>query len=218
MMNVCVNCGEYRADKTIDSSGPCALCPVCGHAHRFLQLPLLIVAGASGTGKSTVCHALLASASEAVLLDGDILWRPEFNRPRDNYRDFFETWLRVAKGISQSGRPVVLFNAGMGVPENIERCVERRYFADVHYLALVCDDEVLEQRLRARPAWRKSGAPENVEEQLRFNRWFKEKARHGPFAVELLDTTGIYVEETTEQVATWIQSKLSATATQAPVT
>lgn len=118
MMNVCLQCGTYRADKMIDRAGPYAICPEGGYKHRFLQLPLLIVSGASGAGKSMVYHHLLSRVTQAVLLDSDILWRSEFNAPDANYRDFFETWLRVCKNISQSGRPVVLFGAGVGVPEN----------------------------------------------------------------------------------------------------
>lgn len=207
-MNVCFNCGEYRADKSVDPSGPHAVCPVCGYKHPFLQLPLLVVGGASGAGKSTVCQALLGRMSEVVLLEGDLLWRSEFNKPEDKYRNFFETWLRVCKNISQSGRPVVLFSAGMGVPENVEDCVERRYFSEVHYLALVCDDDVLAERLRSRPAWRKSSAPEKVEEQVRFNRWFRGQEGQVVPAIELIDTTGISVEETAEQVAMWIRTKI----------
>lgn len=48
----------------------------------------------------------------------------------------------MAKNISQPGRSVVLVGAGMGVPENIEPCVELRYFAEVHYLAMVCTDDI----------------------------------------------------------------------------
>ena len=208
MINVCFNCGEYRADKIIDPSGPYAICPTCGHKHPFLRLPLLTVGGASCTGKSAVCGALLGRIREVVLLEGDLLWRAEFDTPQDRYRDFHETWLRLCKSISQSGRPVVMFNAGMGVPENVEGCVERRYFSEVHYLALVCDDGVLAERLRRRPAWRKSGDPANVERQIEFNRWFKENRCCVEPAVELIDTTGATVEETAEQVALWICSKI----------
>src|SRR5215208_4322757 len=173
MMNVCFQCGIYRADKIIDPTGPFAVCPECGYKYPFQQLPLLIVSGASGAGKTTVCQRLLGKVTQAVLLDSDILWRPEFNTPDTNYRDFFETWLRVCKNISQSGRPVVLFGAGMGVPENIETCIERRYFSNIYYLALVCSDEALSQRLLRRPIWRGTREAEYIEEQMRFNRWFK---------------------------------------------
>jgi len=206
MFNVCHNCGLYRADKTIDPSGPYAICPECGHKHPFRQMPLLIVSGASGAGKSSVCQALLGKLEDVILLDSDILWRPEFNTPEDNYRDFIETWLRMAKNISQSGRPVVLFGAGMGVPDNIEPCVERRYFSEVHYLALVCDDEVLARRLKARPAWRGSGDSAYIDTHVQFNGWFK-GGQNGDPPISLIDTTDVSLEITVEQVKTWIREK-----------
>lgn len=206
MFNVCHSCGLYRVDKIIDPSGPYAICPACGHQHPFRQLPLLIVSGASGAGKSSVCQAMIGKLDNVVLLDSDILWRPEYNKPEDNYRDFFETWLRVAKNISQAGRPVILFGAGMGVPENIEPCVERRYFSYIHYLALVCDDDLLAQRLKARPAWRGSGDQAYIETHVQFNQWFKEQGnRNTP--ISLLDTTDVLLERTIEQVKTWIREK-----------
>ena len=211
MFNVCHNCGLYRADKIIVPSGPYAVCPECGHKHPFRQLPLLIVTGASGAGKSSVCQAMLGKLEDVVLLDSDILWRPEFNKPEDNYRDFFETWLRMAKNISQSGRPVVLFGAGMGVPENIEPCVERRYFSHIHYLALVCNDEVLAQRLKARPAWRGSGDQASIDTHVQFNRWFKGR-QSGDRPISLIDTTNVSLETTIEQVKTWIREKAQLSA------
>ena len=207
MMNVCHGCGEYRADKTIDPDGPYAICPLCGHRHPFRKLPLLVVSGASGAGKSAVLRRLAGRIDRAVLLDSDILWRSEFNQPEENYSGFLETWLRMCKNVSQSGRPVVLFGAGVGVPANLEACVERRYMADVHILALVCDDEVLAERLRSRPEWRKSGDPSFVAEQILFNRWFRDHGGGAERGIELLDTTGVPVEETARCVAAWIASK-----------
>lgn len=208
MINVCYNCGEYRVDKVIDPSGPYAICPVCGYKHPFLQLPLLIVCGASGTGKSAVCQKLLGRLTEVVLLDGDLLWRPEFNKPEEKYHAFFETWLRLCKSISQSGRSVVLFSAGT-IPENVEPCQDRRYFSVVHYLALVCDDEDLAQRLRQRPAWRKSSSQAYIEEHVKFNQWFKANAGKTNPAIELLDTSNVAVAESAKQVALWIREKVS---------
>jgi predicted kinase len=206
MFNVCSNCGEYRPDKLIDPSGPYAICPICSHKHLFLRLPLLLVGGASGSGKSTVLHALVTKIPEAVLLDSDILWRPEFNQPDNKYQNFFETWLRVCKNISQSGKPVVLFGAGFAVPENLENCVERRYFSRLHYLAFVCQDEILVERLQARPGWRKSAEPAFMDQQLAFNRWFKDQSNRFSPPLELIDTSSLPVEETSRQAAEWIKS------------
>ncbi len=206
MFNVCHRCGMYRADKIIDPAGPYAICPGCGHVHPFRALPLMIVSGASGAGKSAVCNALLGQDTDAVLLDSDILWCPAFNTPENDYRNFFEIWLRMSKNIGQSGRPVVLFGAGMGVPSNVEPCIERRYFSAVHYLALICDDDTLAERLRTRPQWRGSASDVFIESQVSFNRWFKETGPILDPPIRLLDTTGASLEETAAQVMLWIKA------------
>lgn len=204
MFNVCYKCGEYRVDKEIDASGPVAICPLCEHAHPFRYLPLLFICGASGTGKSTICAELMGRSDEVVLLDADILWRHEFNRPEDSYRDFFETWLRMAKNIGQAGRPVVLFGAGCN-PSNVELCVERRYFSKTGYLALTCDDDVLAARLTARPAWRASGDDAFIQEHIRYNQSLKSEN----LIDKVLDTTHISLEQSTNAVMEWIRGMIA---------
>ncbi len=208
MMNVCAQCGIYRVDKIIDPQGPYAICPECGHPHRFLQLPILFVCGASGTGKTTVYLQLVSKIPDVVLLEADILWRPVFNRPEDKYRDFFETWLRLGKNIGQSGRPVVLFSAG-SIPENIESCAERRYFSETNYLALLSDHASIRTRLKERPAWRQSGDEAFIGAQLAFNDWLRGQAAVEPPGIENLDTSVQTIEQTVESVAGWIRRKLS---------
>lgn len=207
MINRCLNCGEYRAKKTIDPSGPFAICPICGHKQSFRQLPLLTVSGASGVGKSTIYNKLIGTIDEVVLLDADLMWRPELNHPENNYREFVESWLRMSKNISQSGRPVVLFGAGTGVPMNVEPCVERRYFSKVHYLALVCDDEEIARRLQARKNWREKDDVDYLVKQVEFNVWFKESGTLS-YNIDLVDTTSETVEQTADRVATWIRKSL----------
>ncbi len=196
----------YRADKEIDPTGHFAVCPECGYKQPFLRLPLLVVSGASGSGKTAVCQALLNHVAEAVLLDSDILWMPEFNKPETKYHEFFETWLRVCKNISQSGRPVVLFGAGVGVPENLEKCIERRYFSAIHFLALVCTDKVLAERLKRRPPWRGTRDAAFIAENQCFNRWFK--SYDGEPLIQLLDTTTAPIEQTAQMVHAWIKEKV----------
>lgn len=204
MFNVCYNCGEYRVDKKVDPAGPFAICPLCEHAHPFRYLPLLFVCGASGTGKSTICAELTGKLDEVIMLDSDILWRHEFNTPEDNYRDFFETWLRMAKNIGQAGRPVVLFGAGCN-PSNAEPCEERRYFSKTSYLALTCKDDVLAARLKARPGWRASGNDEFIAGNVKYN----QALRTEPQIDTQVDTTKLSLAQSSEAVAKWVRRNLA---------
>lgn len=209
MLNTCLRCGAYRVDKIIDPTGPFAVCPECGHKHLFRYLPLFLVSGASAVGMSTAGRMLAGQLEEVILMDSDILWRSEFDKPQTKYRDYFEIWLRVAKNIAQSGRPVVLFGAGMSVPENIEPCLERRYFSKVYYLALTCDPEVQRERYSRRPSWRSSKGPEFLETHIQFNRWFRENADKVTPAIDLVDTTHASPAEASQRVAEWVREKLA---------
>ena len=207
MFNVCPNCGEYRVDKIVVPEGPYAVCPHCEYQHKFIRLPLFVLTGASGVGKTATCLKLTARTTNFVVMESDILWRNEFNQPDTAYRDYREMWLRVCKNISQAGKPVIL--CGAGIPAQFEECVERRYFSDIHYLALVCDDEVLASRLRSRPAWRGVSA-EYIEIHVEFNRWLKANAQTTQPPMTLLDTSEITVDKTVEQVEQWVSQHLSS--------
>lgn len=206
MFNVCPNCGEYRADKIIVPDGAFAVCPVCGFQHKFVYLPLFVLTGASGAGKTTTGLALAAKAKDFVVMESDILWRDEFNQPATDYRNYRETWLRVCKNISQAGKPVIL--CGTAVPAQFERCVERRYFSRIHYLALICEDEALASRLRSRPRWRGSHKDEYIKEHIAFNGWLKSKAQRTEPPMGLLDTSAMTEEECAAEVERWAKERL----------
>jgi len=61
MFNVCPQCGAYSVEKNIEpgATTTVAICPTCGYAQSFLQLPLFIITGASGAGKTTICRELV---------------------------------------------------------------------------------------------------------------------------------------------------------------
>lgn len=206
MFNVCPECGIYSAEKVIEPEGPFAVCLHCGHHHGFVQLPLFVITGASGAGKSVVCLDLPKKTDQCVFMECDMFWGPHFDKPEEDYSGFREHCLRVAKNISQSGRPVVL--CGTAVPDGYEKSVERRYFTEIHYLALVCDDDALEGRLRNRPDWRNSSQPEFIEAMKEFNQWIKANSLETRPPMTILDNTRLSVEETVNGVIHWLQSHL----------
>jgi hypothetical protein len=108
MFNVCSQCGAYRADKVADISRSVAVCPECSRTHPFRLTPLFLVGGAGRAGKSAIAEPLIRKHPPVVVLETDILWRPEFGKPDQQYRDYFKTWFRLAKNIAQTGRPVLL--------------------------------------------------------------------------------------------------------------
>jgi hypothetical protein len=211
MINVCSHCGIYRADKAVDLVGSIVICPECGHPHPFQFTTLFLVGGASGTGKSAVIGPLLQRQPPVVVLEADILWHPEFDKPDEQYRDFFETWLRLAKNIAQNGSPVSLLGSGFVVPENITACVESRYFSQIHRLALTCDDDLLTERLQSRPAWRGSGGQTFVDRQVAFNQWCRQQGTDSTSGICTLDTSHASVNETAEQIMAWLSEQISAT-------
>ena len=73
MINICPRCEKYSTEKIIDKTNMVAICPYCGYRTPFIQLPMFIITGASGTGKSTIFPKLLAQIPDCVFLESDCL-------------------------------------------------------------------------------------------------------------------------------------------------
>ena len=129
---------------------------------------------------------------------------PEFNTPEDNYRRFRELWMTMCANISQSGLPVVL--CGCGIPEQFEVCEARKYFTDLHYLALVCDTEALETRMRKGRGIADEGW---IQSSVSFNEWLKKNAQNTSPAITLINTTNLTPEETAGKAEEWITGILA---------
>jgi hypothetical protein len=199
VFDVCPACGIFDEEKTVDPRGPYAICPHCDYGHPFVRLPLFVLTGASGAGKSALCLQLCGKLAGCVCLETDIYWRPEFATPDDDYHAFRNLCLRTAKNISQSGQRVML--CGSATPGQFEVCSQSRYFADIHYLALVCDDDVLVERLRQRPAWRNASSEAFINTMLSYNNWFRENA--GQHGLTLLDTSYLSQDGSAARVMEW---------------
>ncbi|WP_204456070.1 AAA family ATPase [Actinokineospora baliensis] len=200
---ICAACGEWADAPRVD--GDVLVCGFCGHREPFTRLPMFALTGPSGTGKSTVCRGLGALlGGQAVVLEQDVLWIGALRDPEDDFGAFRQTWLRMAAMVNQNGRPTVL--CGTVAPPQLEHRPERALFSEIHYLALVADDDVLASRLRARPAWRGWDDEQRIADMLAFNTWMKTTVTDPP--MRLLDTTDATVEETTKAAAEWVLGHL----------
>lgn len=216
MLNVCPHCGVYDEQKRVEPGEPFAraICPHCEHAHPFRRLPLFVITGASGTGKTGLCLELAPQVDDCVFFESDVLWCPEFADPANDYRRYRNLSLRVAVNIAQAGRPVVL--VGTAVPAQFGACPERRYVGEIHYLALICEQSELEARLRARPSWRGSCSPGSVERMVAFNRWLIEHTQDTVPPMTLLDTSHTSLQETARAVRSWLAERLPTYQSSSP--
>src|SRR6476660_7453266 len=112
---VCAACGDYNA-LIVDPRSQSAQCLRCGHAEPMRIVPLFIVTGASGVGKTAVVGELRRLMPEWEVFETDLIWGADWQQVRNN-------WLRIAHSIAQSGRGTIL--CGTMLPEDIDRCDHR---------------------------------------------------------------------------------------------
>lgn len=205
---VCQACGAFSARHQVVDGDPgwaVALCPACGAGSPFRRLPLFVMTGSSGAGKTTMCRLLLHSFPECVVLESDILYGSLAMSGDDGLRRYWDAWLRVVINVHQAARPVLL--CGTVVPSLLESLPSQAYLAGTHYAALTCDDAELERRLRALPAWR--GCDDAfIAEHVRFNQRFRSKADPGQPPISLIDTAQASVEESADEVRRWVRARL----------
>ena len=194
---ICQSCEEWMTP-IVNTDRRIVQCSMCGHqqAHRFL--PLFIVTGPSGAGKTAIVPGLQQLLPTWDVFETDILW--------DSGGDWKMTacnWLRIAEHIAQrpTGNPTIL--CGTILPDRIADCPSLPLFSTVHWLALLCEHAALADRLRQRPAWR--GWDEaKIAEQVQFADWLRS---HGHDAFDppltILDTTNISVVETARAMRDW---------------
>jgi predicted ABC-type ATPase len=134
----------------IPAVGDVLRCPCCDDERPFFKPPLLIVAGAPGIGKSTLCARLAGTIPGAVLLDADIAENHiSVVSPNQDYVAFWRSMLQLAHELSQNDIYVVYF-ATMLPQQILANGDEVKYFESVQFLCLNCPTNVLRFRLERR--------------------------------------------------------------------
>ncbi|MFC5653456.1 hypothetical protein ACFPYJ_30930 [Paenibacillus solisilvae] len=194
MAIVCLGCGEYVETK-VEKEKEIRICPDCGYEEKFKLLPLFIITGASGVGKTTIVKRLREVLTDSEIFDTDEMHAADWQQARSN-------WLKVAFQIAQSGRHTVL--CGTMMRHDIEDCDHFRFFRHVYYINLHCDDAARESRLRARPQWR-GVTEEFIADHKRFAQWLLDNAaiEYEP-PMPTIDNTNINDVEAARQISSWV--------------
>lgn len=113
------------------------------------NIPLFIITGASASGKTFVIKELRRIMPEYCIFDYDSIFQfMKDDAGKVDYQKVQNIWLRVARNIAESGRKTIL--CGLIKPKYVEKCKDFKYFHNIYYLILHCDDKTREIRLRSR--------------------------------------------------------------------
>ena len=167
------------------------------------KLPLFIISGASGVGKSTLCEILFQNEADYIVMESDILWNEIYNTPEDDYREYRKIWMQLCANISQIGKPVVI--CGCAVPKQFEMLPEKELFTNIYFLAVICDNDILENRMRSGRGISDEGW---IASSLQFNSWLKDNGEAND--IILLDNSKISLDESADIADKWIRNKIES--------
>lgn len=155
---------------------------------------LHVVAGAPGSGKSTVCAALSRLAAPTVVLDmddlldddGSLLGLPIASPDgAELWHDYNELWARLLRAVGRSGSPIVLFTPAL--PDEI--------VLDAVWARLDCRDDERAGRLLLR-GW--------SAEDIREIQPFVERARE--LLPRCFDTTSTPPDAVAAEILAWTRN------------
>jgi hypothetical protein len=192
----CMTCGPDAALRR-DPLARTLHCDRCGDVQQVPALPLFVVTGASGAGKSTVTGPLRGLLPECDIFEADATLQVA-GTGWDIWRD---TWLRLAHEVALNGRVSVL--CGSLLPGQLESVPARKLLGPIHFCNLDCPDEVLAERLLARPSWRHADSGTFILEHQRFAAWLRMHIRPS------FDASVLTPAEAAAQIATWVRALLA---------
>lgn len=163
---------------------------------------LVILSAACGVGKST----LVTYLEEHHLLDGYVCIDSDgvginwWNYAGTDHEHMYcQDCLDEA--IRQSGDRHLFFATCMNPCDFAERIILPSQVTDVAYIGMICSDEAMTLRLRARPPERMCSHQPFIDAQIDYNRWFL--ANTDKFQL-FLDNTAEQIEETAQRIAFFV--------------
>lgn len=198
MIDICANCGNYEWDKEI--IGNKLRCPKCGAEWEFESMPLFILTGCSGVGKTTTAIEMMRKKVDFIVLDADIFSGFMKAETEEDYNARVELAANLSKDMMQSGKPVLWTMAGN--LDYLPKTYNSRYFSSIKCLALVCEESALRKRMQQG----RGITDENwIQGSCDYNRYFMEHNQIGNTAFEVLDITDKNAVDVADCVIEWVK-------------
>lgn len=198
MIEICAKCGNHEWDKEIRENK--LRCPKCGEEWEFKSMPLFILTGCSGVGKTTTAIEIMRRMVDFVVLDVDVFSGFTRAETEEDYNNRVELLANISKDIMQSGKPVLWTMAGC--LDYLPETYNSRYFSKIKCLALVCEESALRERMQQG----RGIDDENwIKGSCDYNRYFMEHDHIGDTIFEVLDITDKDVERVADCVVEWVK-------------
>jgi gluconate kinase len=168
------------------------------------KLPLFIVTGASGVGKTTVMQELRKNLPDFVVFSTDL---DNFGSTgaKLEYQDRFNLLLHFASAAAKSGRGTII--CGTFMPWDAEKCDTYDCFSALYFINLHCDNATRNNRLRNRED-KEMWTDDMLKQHEQFAQWLLQNAEtaYKP-PMPTIDTTSTPPALVAEQIKTYIMLK-----------
>lgn len=164
---------------------------------------LIVISAPCGVGKSTVIDALNEQQilEEYVCLDSDELglnwWDYAGTEQEERFSDDC-----LKEAVKKSGNKNILLGSCLNPFDYYSKVVIPEEVEATYFIGMVCSDEEIRRRLKARPAERMCGSDDFIEGQIHYSEWYK--ANKGKFQL-FLDNTNREIYETAVMIAEFVK-------------
>lgn len=164
---------------------------------------LVILSAPCGAGKSTIKDELnrCGLLPEYVCLDTDELginwWDYAGTEQEEKYSEDC-----LKKAVEKAGGKNLLFVSCLNPLDYYGKISVPDDIAVTFFIGMVCSDEEIRRRLKARPAERMCGDDEFIKAQIEYSEWYKENKGKFQF---FLNNTGMEISQTAEMIAEFMK-------------
>ena len=198
-MNYCNTCNRGTRHPEAIPHRRAAVCAECGTENEIPYVPLFVITGAGGCGKTTVTDLLLRKPNSYFVVEADYLGHGKGGF--DTWEQYWNGVAIVCRTLGRNRRPLVL--SGWVAPSLMETFHSTQFFLPVHYLVLACDPATQRKRLEIRP----SITEDRIEAAIGATRSMLAEVDERENATAL-DTSDMTPDEVAVAVDRWILERL----------